>query len=150
MLRHLTERGVISSHQYADALVALAIAGYQFLTLKADDLRWVLDRNGMLDSDEVRAFFRHLEGPHCSEDSAVSVLADLVRIIALQGVTSRSSDGVLDIAMRTLTTGRQPARRAIARFRQAVVARLRLLPLELERSLRTIDAWQNSPDTLLL
>jgi tetratricopeptide (TPR) repeat protein len=141
LLRHLTERGVISSHQYSDALVQLASAGYQFLTLRADDLLWVLDRNGMRYSDEVSAFFRNLEGPHCTEDSAVTVLADLVRLIALHGVTSRASDNALDVIMRTLTTGRQP-RRSMARFRDAVSARLSLLPLELDRALKTIDAWR--------
>lgn len=143
LLRHLTERGVINSHQYSDALVQLASAGYQFLTLRADDLLWVLDRNGMRYSDEVSAFFRNLEGPHCTEDSAVTVLADLVRLMALHGVTSRASDNALDVIVRTLTAGRQP-RRSIARFRDAVAARLRLLPLELERVLKTIDAWRET------
>lgn len=143
LLRHLTERGVLSSHQYSDALVQLAVAGYRFLIVRADDLLWVLDRNSMRYTEEVSAFFRNLEGPHCTEDSAVAVLADLVRLIALHGIKDRASDNALDVIMRTLTTGRQP-RRVIARFRAAVLARLRLLPFELERALKTIDAWGKS------
>ncbi|HSY48350.1 MAG TPA: tetratricopeptide repeat protein [Thermoanaerobaculia bacterium] len=141
LLRHLTERAVISTHEYRNALVHLATAGYRFLSVKPDDLYWVLDRNSMRYSDEVQTFFRNLEGPHCTEDSAIAVLADLVRLIALEPVASRSSDAALDIVIRTLIAGRS-SKRVIERFKGAITRRLLLLPLALQRALTTINGWE--------
>jgi hypothetical protein len=141
ILVSLRDRGIISKDEYREAIRRLALGNYYFLSINADDLMWVLSRNDMKPSYEVSRMLSLLEGPDCSEDTAIRVVADVIRKVWLEPTVLYDQKlWVLDFALGTLTKGRM-VRGVIERLKAALRARFRLMPLPLPIIFRSIDLW---------
>lgn len=85
--------------------------------------------------------FELLQGPDCSEESAITVVADLIRKVWLEATLFHQKLLVLDLALNTLTAGRIRAS-VIAKLKEALRTRFALMPLALPTVFQTIDLWQ--------
>jgi hypothetical protein len=141
ILVSLRDRGILSEDEYRESIRRLAIGNYYFVSINADDLMWVLSRNDMKPSYEVSRMLSFLEGPDCSEDSAIQIIADVIRKVWLEPLVLYDQKlWVLDLALGTLTKGRM-VQRVVERLKAVLRARFRLMPLALPVIFRTIDLW---------
>jgi tetratricopeptide (TPR) repeat protein len=136
----LRDRGIIREEDYREAIRRLALGNYYFVSIKADDLMWVLGRNNMKPTYEVSRMLSLLEGPDCSEETAIRVVADLIRKLWLEPILYDQKLWGLDLALGALTKGRMVSG-IIERLKAALRARFRLMPLALPVIFRSIDLW---------
>jgi len=141
ILVSLRDRGVITKEDYCEAIRKLGLGNYYFVSINADDVMWVLDRSHMEPSYEVSRILSLLEGPDCSEDSAIRIIADVIRKVWLEPtILYNQKLWVLDLALSALTKGRM-ARGVIERLKAALRVRFALMPLPLPVIFRRIDFW---------
>ncbi len=121
VLSELRRAGVITAQDYFAQIESLVLLNYRFVRVDAATILGRLEANGYVTTDGTRAMVETLEGPECSDESAVSVAAELMVELA-----RRAPDKVgliLGSVIEVLQSGRQgrPVPRMLA---SAVEARL--------------------------
>ena len=94
----------------------------------------------MVVTSEVKSMFEMLEGPGCTEGSAVGVLAALVKAVWLAPTSDLNKNQLLDQCLRTLISGRDHT--VVSRFMRALEAQFALLPLHWAQVRGHIQAWR--------
>lgn len=140
VLVNLRDRGIVSDEEYREAIRRLALGNYYFVSINADDLMWMLIRNEMRPTYEVARILSLLEGPDCSEESAVRIIADLIRKVWLENILYNQKLWVLDLALGVLAKGRV-ASRVMERLKAELRTRFALMPLALPAIFRSIHLW---------
>lgn len=140
ILMRLRDAGIVSPDEYHEAIGKLARAGYQFLSVSADDLLWHLRRDGLAISAEAMALFRTLHGPECELESAARLLAQVVRAVWTETWLPQRQIGVLDAALRALCHGRS-SRVALASFDSALRPLFNLIPFKLSEVQQNVRIW---------
>jgi len=106
LLLDLREKGLLGVEQYREAVQKLLLANYRFVSIDGAGLLWILKANNFLSTPAVYRIFESLHGPECTEESAVLVLADLVKRIWLEPLLYEQKLLLLELVLNTLTTGR--------------------------------------------
>ena len=127
LLLDLREKGLITVEQYGEAIQKLLLANYRFVSIDGAGLLWILRANNFSSTPAVTRIFESLHGPECSEDSAVLVLADLVKRIWLEPLLYEQKLLLLELVLNTLTTGRD-LERIIGRFKITLRGQFALIP----------------------
>ena len=139
VLGELLRSSVITGEAYSSWIERLALLNYWFVQVHAEDIVRRLEANGYMTTVGTRAMLRTLEGPDCSENSAVSVAAELIAELA--GRAPREQMGLLlALVIATLRRGRETSL-VLPKFREEVASRLALAPLTRDRLLRTVDLY---------
>lgn len=106
MLHDLYQQSMIESHDYYNALSKLARSNYHFIRVDVDLLVFMLEQNRMEITVEIQNLFKLLQGPDCEIESAVRVTSELIKRIWLRQMLQHQKSFILDLALRTLFTGR--------------------------------------------
>ena len=88
-------------------------------------------------SHGIRMMIKTLDGPGCSEDSAVSVATNLMVSLAIKAPLPQT-EMILNAVIAALRQGRD-GNRVLRRFRDEISQRLYLVPLRRDQLLRVID-----------
>ena len=110
---------------------------YGFVRIQAEDIVRRLEANGYVTTDGTRAMLKTLEGPECSEDSALTVGAQVIEQLVGM-VPHEQIELILSFVLATLQRGRI-TRPVLRRFRDQIASRFALDPLNRDQFLRTID-----------
>jgi Tfp pilus assembly protein PilF len=140
LLRRMLDRGLLSKHEYNQALVRLVMSNYQTIFISPDILQWALEEYQLSATPEVIRLFRLYAGPVCEEDVAVQAMGELTRAMWLRVAFPQSRSLVLDLIMDTLMRGRTLG--VLQKYRAQVRARFQLYPSAAAEILGTIDMWQ--------
>ena len=139
VLKELRRSEVITDEEYASWIERMVLLSYRFIRLDHHDILRRLEEANYVTTDGTRAMIGTLEGPDCSEDSAVSVTANLM--LELVGrAPFRQSELILSAVLGTLIRGRMPSR-VLAKFRREMESRFALVPFMRDYILDTVDTY---------
>ena len=135
----LYRSSVITGETYSSLIEQLLLLNYWFVRVSADDILRRLEANGFMTTPGIHAMLKTLEGPDCSEDSAVLVGTTLVTELA-KIAPSRQVDLVLSAVVAVLRRGRELTD-VLLKFRREVAQRLALAPFARNDVLQTLDVY---------
>ena len=139
LLHDLLRVEIITGEEYSLHIENLVLMNYWFVRVTHEDIVRRLRVNGYMTSEGTRAMLKTLEGPDCSEDSAVSVGVGLV--IALSGnVPYEQLELILAAVVASLRQSRN-GRIVLRKFRKALEERLTLTPHLRMQILRSVDLY---------
>lgn len=137
VLGDLSRSDVITPEAHSSWIEQLVLLNYWFVRVSPEDIVQRLEANNYMTTDGTRAMLKTLEGPDCSEESAVSVAANV--IIALLGRAPHSQiELLLSSVVATLQHGRETSL-VLLKFRDEIASRLVLAPLTRDWLIRAID-----------
>ena len=137
VLSELYRSDLISADDYSSWIERLVLLNYGFVRIQAEDIVRRLEVNGYVTTDGTRAMLRTLEGPECSEDSAVSVGAQVIE--QLVGMVPREQiELILSFVLATLQRGRV-TRPVLRRFKDEIASRFALDPVNRDQLIRTVN-----------
>ncbi len=139
VLRELRCSNELTDEEYSSLIERLVLLNYQFVRVRSEDIVQRLEANGYMTTDGTRAMLKTLEGPDCSEESAVTVGAQVVT--ALPGrAPPRQLQLLLSAVAITLRRGREP-RPVLLKFKEAISDALALAPYTRDQLLRTVNLY---------
>ena len=147
VLAELQHTNVLTEEKYSSSIERLAQLNYWFVRVNADDIIRSLEANGYATTDGVGAMFGTLEGPDCTEDSAVFVTTEVVIALA-DKVGPHQLELILSMALASLRCGRM-ARPVLLKFRNRISPKLALHPWTRNQILRTVDAHINTSSLIV-
>ena len=139
LLSELRRTGVITDRVYSSQVEQLALLNYWFVQVLPGDIIRRLEANSYITTEGTRALFRTLEGPDCSDDSALSVATGMVATLA-KSVPSHQMDLILSLVVSTLRHGRE-ARPILYKFRNELASKLTLAPFIRDQVLQAVDGY---------
>ena len=139
LLSELRRTGVITDRVYSSQVEQLALLNYWFVQVLPGDIIRRLEANSYITTEGTRALFRTLEGPDCSDDSALSVATSMVATLA-KSVPSHQMDLILSLVVSTLRHGRE-ARPILYKFRNQLASQLTLAPFLRDQVLQAVDSY---------
>ena len=139
VLLELLRSGVIAETEYSSFVEQLVLIGYKFVRLRASDFQCRLDESGYTTNDGIRAMLTTLQGPDCTEDSAIYIGVSIITFL-LEKEKFQQAGLILPFVMEQLCEGRGPVN-VLAKFRNALASSpdLQLMPFRREQLLREID-----------
>ena len=137
ILVELLRSGTISHEAYSQAIERLASLNYIFVSVSVEDIVRSLAQSGYITSDGTRAMLRTLQGPHCSEASAVAVGAGVISSLVGQ-VPLPQIQMILSAVISELRKGRVLSA-ILERFRSDLTVRLAHAPLHRDEILKTLN-----------
>ena len=126
LLSYMLARGVITAEEHAAAIEKLVRLNYWFVRVGPGDIVSCLQLNNYQTTHGIRAMFKTLEGPHCTADSAVAVLAEVMLSAMTEAPRERHSI-LASLAIATLRHGRE-LRPVLFKFRDVVWQRFASVP----------------------
>ena len=139
VLQELHRSQVITDREYSSWIERIVLLNFRFARLDHEDIIRRLEDSLYVTTDGIRAMIRTLEGPECSEDSAVSVSANLMRELVGKA-PFRQSELILSAVLATLIKGRMPSR-VLAKFRHEIESRFALVPFMRDHIIHTVDTY---------
>ena len=139
ILQELHRTNEISADTYSSYVEQLALLNYGFLRITAKDIIRRLEASSYVTTEGTRAMLRTLEGPDCSEDSAVSVGTDLIASIAGKAPPEQT-DVLVEVVIAMLRRGRNTGQ-VLLKFRDKIASDLALAPFSSDQILRTVDLY---------
>lgn len=140
LLWEMRNSKVMTDEQYRDAVLKLIMSNFLFVSVNSEDVMHQLRADGMTATPRVSFVLERVLGPDCSEESAVSVGADLMRAVWLETGLYEHKLMLLDLILNALTSQR-PVDRVLARFDAAVRIRFTLLLPALQTIQENMRLW---------
>ena len=128
LLVELRQSDEITADEYSAAVEQLAMMRYSFVRVQTDDLARRYRLHDYQSSEGIRAMLGCLQGPECTQESAVSVTAQVV--IELAGEAPlHCLLLILDVMAAEIQRGRDP-QQVLSQLAQALTSssKLRLMP----------------------
>ena len=141
ILKELRRSQVITDEQYSVWIERMVLLNYRFVRLDPEDIVRRLEANGYMTTDGTRSMLKTLEGPDCSEDSAVSVSAGVIREISGRARASQT-DLILSSILATLSQGRSKPQ-VLQKFKREITMRFDLLPYMRDQILGTVGTYMH-------
>ena len=139
VLSDLLRSNVITGEVYSLCVERLASLNYWFVRVRSEDIVRRLEANGFMTTDGTRAMIKTLEGPDCSEVSAV--LVGVETIISVAGMAPREQvELILSFVIETLRRGRETSS-VLLKFRNAIASRLSLAAPLRQQLLQSVDLY---------
>ncbi len=139
VLRELRRTGELADQEYSSLVAKIAVLNYRFLHVDTADILQLLEANGFQTDEGTRALLKTLRGPECSQESAVSVVADLVAALSLKGLPEQQETLLVSVLLGNLHHGRETTtvledclRNLKARLALAPTAQIRVCSLVLQ------------------
>ena len=147
MIRELIRTNAISEDEYHQSVIRLVQRNYQFVSTNEQDYIWALRRDGMHVTSTFLRALRALEGPDCSEDSAILAVGALLREVWLQTGSRATRQLVLDACVSALKHGRHPF--VVLSKLEARMQRLLMVhPEALSEVVKSITLWKHETDLM--
>ena len=138
VLLELRRSGELTDEQYSVFVARLAQLHYRFVRVEAADITRLLETNGYMTGDASRALLGTLEGPECSLESAVRVVAELIAEIGLRHPPNEAL--IIPALLAALHRGREMTT-ALWECRAEIESRLRGVPPVRARVVSFVDQW---------
>ena len=123
VLRELLRSGIVTPQVYASKIERLILINYSFVQVRAEDIASRLEASGYMTTSGTRAMLKTLEGPNCTEDTAVTVAVELINSLSGKGITLDVRMELIVMAvLSALRTGRE-VRSVLPKFRQRIASR---------------------------
>ena len=139
VLLDLHRSELIADQAYSVWVEWLASLNYRFVRVRPVDIVRRLEANGFVTTPGTRAMFRTLEGPDCTEDSAVSVGVEVIAALAGRAPPLQL-ELILPLVLATLQHGRK-ASPILLKFRDEIASRLNLAPSTRNRILQAVNLY---------
>jgi hypothetical protein len=147
LIRDLLRTKAISDDQYHQSVIRLAQRNYQFVSTTDQDYIWALRQDGMKVTSAFLRALRALEGPDCTEDSAIFAVGSLLRDVWLEAETRATRQLVLDACVSALKHGRHPF--VVLSKLEARMQRLLIMhPEAFSEVARSISLWKHEADLM--
>ena len=130
----------LTAEDYSRLVGRLASMNYWFVRVRSDDIVIGLSESSYASSDETRAMLRTLQGPECTEDTAIGVAVNVVVALVLV-VPPGQFDLILGLVMSTLQMGRR-AGPVWSKFEQAIRSNQTLAASDRQRILESMFAYR--------
>ena len=127
VLRELRHSGKLTHEEYSVFVSRLALLHYRFVQVEPAVVLTLLEANDFVTDEGTRALLATLEGPECSQDSAVSVTADLIAALVQRELSAQQEDLLVSLLLGHLHRGRE-ATTALRDCLKELDLRLRLTP----------------------
>ena len=139
LLHDLFRMEIITGEEYSSYVENLVLMNYWFVRVTSEDIVRRLGVDGYMTSEGTRAMLKTLQGPDCSEDSAVNVGVGVV--IALSGnVPYEQLELVLAAVVASLRQSRNGGT-VLRKFRRELAERLNLTPHWRMQILQSVDLY---------
>jgi hypothetical protein len=110
VLLRMKNRGLFSAIRYWEAQRKLILGNYFFISVSADALWWMCERNQKKATDEIRRILKQtLQGPECDPRSALLVGAQLINKVWLEVPEMDDKMSLIDFVTDAIVTGRNRA-----------------------------------------
>lgn len=134
-------QNALSEEEYYKLVKTLVLSNYHFIFISTNFLLWFLKEQNMFITEQVRKVFECFQGNNHKEDSALFILAELVRELWLQPIiVGEQGTLILFLILDTLVKNRSQEA-VIRKFKKILKARCKLM-LDLDTILSDINAWQ--------
>lgn len=140
VLNELRRSRVIDDESYSSWVEQLILLNYSFVRVYPNDIINRFEASGYLTTKGIRALLRSIEGPECTEDSAVSVAADVISSLVLKGVPIGQVELILSAVISALRQGRTGSF-VLSKFRNRVASSLSTAPFLRYQILQTIELY---------
>lgn len=140
VLNVMLKKEIISEDKYHELTIKLALSNYFFTSVNAQDIFWALKASDFKITDDISGLFCLLNGPDCSDESAMIVITDLLQIVWLEVSLVHQKMNVLDLSLKSLATGRD-YRNIINSLKKQLKVKFYLQPIALREILKNIDIW---------
>ena len=107
VLQELRRVGELTDQEYSSLIARLALLNYRSLQVETADILLLLEASGFLTDERTRALLSTLEGPECTPESAVSVVADLIAALALRSLPEHQEPLLVSVLLGHLRHGRE-------------------------------------------
>lgn len=142
ILRDLRARSLLSQSCYYSALCKLAQSNYHFIRVDVEILVFALEQGGMTITKDVQELLKLIQGPDCNQESAVQVIAELIKQVWIRAAPQHQKLMILDLALTTLFSGRKSAQVAPA-LKNQLLRKFWLIDFKLNVIFAHIDYWAN-------
>ena len=129
--------GILTESEYSESVERLILMNYWFIGIRAEDIVRRLDAHGYMTTPGTRAMLKTLEGPDCSDDSAITVATEVVAQLVMR-VPAGEINVITSLLVETLKRGRGISP-ILLKFRSAVRSRLASSTYAQAMVLKTID-----------
>jgi hypothetical protein len=147
VLRELLRSGALGEPDYHRAVSDLILNRYHFVSADEKDYYWLLLQEGGQVTPRFTTALRVLEGPDCSDHSAVKVVTEFLRVVWLEPHLRGTRPFILDACVAVLRTGRN-LRVILSLLEARVRARFAYHPEALNEILGTLVLWAQEDDLL--
>ena len=106
VLQELRSVGELTDEEYSSLIARLALLNYRFLQVEGADIVRLLEASDFLADEGTRALLSTLEGPECTPESAVSVVAGLIVALALIPLPEHQEPLLVSVLLGHLRHGR--------------------------------------------
>ncbi|MYB42498.1 MAG: tetratricopeptide repeat protein [Chloroflexi bacterium] len=110
VLLELHRERILTDMEYSGLIARLAQLGYRFVRLDAEDILRLLEANGYMTDEATRALLATIEDPECSNESAVSVTAELIAALSARGLPQQQETLLISVILGHLHGGRRTTR----------------------------------------
>ena len=107
VLQELRRVGELTDQEYSSLIARLALLNYRFLQVETVDILRLLEASGFLTDEGTRALLSTLEGPECTPESAVSVIAGMIAALALRSLPEHQESLLVSVLLVHLRHGRE-------------------------------------------
>lgn len=140
VLLELHRERILTDMEYSGFIARLAQLGYRFVRLNAEDILRPLETNGYVTDEATRALLATIEDPECSNESAVSVTAELIVALGGRGLPQQQETLLISVILGHLHGGRRTTR-ALYECRSQLDIRLRHAPTVGARILASVSDY---------
>ncbi len=140
VLLELRQAEVLTDKEYSSLIARLTQLNYRFVRVDAADILRLLGANGYMTDEGTRALLRALEGPECTEDSAVSVVVGVVASLATRRLPEQQESLLVSMLLAHLHRGREMTP-ALRRCYAALESKLASTPSAQARILSLVGTY---------
>jgi hypothetical protein len=141
VLHELTSKGLLTKDECTAAIVKLFFLNFSVVLINADSVLWVFDKVQYRMTANVKKILTVFHGPQCTFESAVEVLADVIKRLWLEGTLYHRKVDLLDGILDALGTNR-PTNQVAEHFSRAVKLRFFLAPHVADAIAERIRLWK--------
>lgn len=140
VLAGLHRRGMVTGEEHYTALAELARLRYHFVSMNVDGIMAVLDKSGYSLTPAVAAAFSTFEGPDSDQETAIGIMAEVIKRVFLMKLLSHQKATILDVSLSTLVKGRRMAQ-VISQLVTVLPHKFVLVPHIRQDVLNNINLW---------
>ena len=107
VLVELRREKALTDGEYSSLIAKLAQLKYRFVRVDAEDILRLLEANGYMTDDGIRALLRSVEGPDCTQESAVTVVTGVIASLATRGLPREQESVLVSVLLAHLHRGRE-------------------------------------------
>lgn len=147
LLTGYVEKGILAEYAYYEKALQLVQAHYYFTSVDFPLIKYLLEKHNLHMNQEVDAVLRTLSGPHTTEDTAVNIVAQIIKHAWFTNSITGLRVSILIECLNVLTTNRNTSiivHKLVSRLNGDLG--LKLAGNTLSEILDIIETWRREHD----